>query len=252
MVIEWINALGFSAMDWLISAICGVLIGMSKAGIAGAGAMIVPIMAVVFGGKPSTGIVLPMLIIADIFAVIYYSRYTNWKLLLKLVPWSFCGIIVAMVVGNYVSDSSFKTIMSVVILVGVIIMIWRDVNKSTTIPDYWWFAMVLGLAGGFATMIGNAAGPILALYLLSMKIPKNDFIGTGAWFYMLVNLFKVPLHIFVWETITPKTFTFNVMMAPAIILGVFLGIVLVKLIPEKYYRILVIGTTVISAVLLLR
>ena len=204
MLVELVNSLGFSRVDWIISAICGLLIGMAKAGISGALTMIVPIMAVVFGGKPSTGIVLPMLIIADVFAVIYYSRYTNWTLLLKLIPWALCGIIIAMIVGNNVSASGFKTIMSIVILTGVVIMIWRDIKKSTKIPDYWWFSMVLGLVGGFATMIGNAAGPMLALYLLSMRIPKNNFIGTGAWFYMIVNLFKVPLHIFVWDTITQK------------------------------------------------
>ena len=111
--------------------------------------------------------------------------------------------------------------------------------------------MLLGLAGGFATMIGNAAGPVMAMYLLAMRIPKFTYIGTGAWFFFLVNLFKVPLHVVFWKTITLKTVSFNLMMAPAIIFGVFLGIQIVKIIPEKLYRVLVIGTTIVSAFLLL-
>jgi hypothetical protein len=99
-------------------------------------------------------------------------------------------------------------------------------------------------------MIGNATGPILSLYLLAMRIPKYVFIGTGAWFYLLVNLFKVPLHIFVWKTITIKTLVFDLLMVPAILAGVFIGIQIIKIIPEKPYRILVITTIVVSALLL--
>jgi len=249
-MLELIQSLGFSATDWGISIICALLIGMSKAGVTGAQLMAIPFMAVVFGGKPSTGIVLPMLIIADVFAVKHYNQFTNWKLVLKLIPWAFVGILIAMVVGNEVPDTAFKSIMAVVILVGAIFMIWQDIKNPATIPDYWWFTMVLGLAGGFSTMIGNAAGPVLTLYLLSMRIPKMNFIGTAAWFFMLVNLFKVPLHIFVWETITTKTLIFDLIMSPAIIIGVFTGISIIKLLPEKVFRLLLIGTTVVAAALL--
>lgn len=207
-------------------------------------------MAVVFGGKPSTGIVLPMLIIADLFAVRHYHKHANWKYILKVTPWALVGIIIALFVGQAVSDESFKSILSLSVLCGIALMIWRDVRKPVSIPDNWWFAMILGLAGGFATMIANAAGPILSLYLLSMRIPKYIFIGTGAWFFLLVNLFKVPLHIFSWKTMTLKTISFNLILAPAIILGVYLGIQIVKLLPEKLFRILVISTAAISALFL--
>ena len=250
-MIDFIHALGFSGTAWLISSLCGILIGMSKAGFAGTGLVAVPIMAVAFGGKPSTGIVLPMLITADLFAVKYYNRHANWRYVLKITPWAFVGILIALLVGNYVSDLWFKWLLSITVLSGVVLMIWQDLKKKVTVPDTKVFAMVLGLAGGFATMIGNAAGPILSLYLLSMRIPKYVFIGTGAWFYLLINLFKVPLHIFSWHTITHKTIVFDLVMIPPIIIGVFLGIQLVKIIPEKIYRIMVICIAAISAILLL-
>ncbi len=247
---EFINSFGFSTADWAISILCGLLIGAAKAGVSGTGMAIVPIMAMVFGGKPSTGIVLPMLIIADLFAVRYYNRHAEWKYVLKVMPWAIIGVFIALAIGHYVSDAIFKSALSLSVLVGITLMVWQDIRKSLIVPDGRWFAAVLGLAGGFATMIGNAAGPIMALYLLSMRIPKLVFIGTGAWFFLLINLFKVPLHIFVWKTITLKTLAFNIILAPAIISGVFIGIRIVKIIPEKPYRILVIGTTIVSSLLL--
>lgn len=251
-MLELINAFEFSAIDWAIAALCGLMIGMAKAGVTGAGIMIIPIMAMVFGGKASTGIVLPMLITADVFAVKYYNRNANWGYLIKLLPWAAAGILIAMFLGNAISDAMFKRILSISILAGVGLMIWQDVKKEVNIPDNKLIAAVLGLAGGFTTMIGNAAGPVLSLYLLSMRVPKLVFIGTAAWFFLLVNLFKVPLHIFIWKTITVQTLVFNLLMVPAIIGGVFLGIQIVKIIPERPYRILVIVTIAISSLLLLR
>ena len=97
-------------------------------------------------------------------------------------------------------------------------------------------------------MIGNAAGPVMSIYFLSMMLPKNKFIGTGAWFFLIINLFKIPFHVLVWETIDLKTFTLDLAMFPVIMLGAFLGFKLVKYIPEKPYRIFIIVTTALAAI----
>ncbi len=97
-------------------------------------------------------------------------------------------------------------------------------------------------------MIGNAAGPIMAVYLLSMMLPKNSFIGTGAWFFLIINLFKIPFHIMVWKTIDINTFTLDLAMFPAIMIGAVLGFKLVKYIPEKPYRIFIIIATALAAI----
>ena len=111
---------------------------------------------------------------------------------------------------------------------------------------------VFGLLGGFSSMIGNAAGSIMALYLLSMNLPKNNFIGTQAWFFFIINLFKLPFHIFVWKTVTLQSLSVNVIMIPAILLGVFLGIKIVKILNEKIYRWMVIISVFISSLLLFK
>lgn len=227
------------------------MIGMAKTGISGVGLMVVPILANAFGGRPSVGLLLPILIFADIFAVTWYHRHADWKHILRLIPWALGGIGIATVVGKSITDTTFNRLLAGLVIAGIAILVWRDLRKGKMkIPQSPVFAAGLGLAGGFATMIGNAAGPVMALYLLSMRLPKNSYIGTGAWFFFMINLSKVPLHIWSWKTISVESFLLNVMMIPAIAAGAFLGIWLVRFFPERIYRALVIVTTLLSATLL--
>jgi hypothetical protein len=131
-------------------------------------------------------------------------------------------------------------------------MLWQDKRKGTNLfPDKWWFAAFMGILGGFATMIGNVAGPVFAIYLLAMHLPKNSFIGTSAWFFMVINFTKFPLQYFVWDNIRTETLLVDLVTLPTIALGAYLGIKLVKTIPEQAYRGVVILITAISAFLLL-
>ncbi len=246
------EAFDFSIIQWVVLAVCAMFVGMSKVGVPGVSMIVVPTLAFIFGGKLSTGILLPMLIMADVFGVSYYHRHAQWKHLIKLIPWALVGIGIALWVGEIVNDNQFKNIIAIVVFICIGFLLWKDKNKGkSTYPDKWWFAFSMGILGGFATMIGNVAGPIFAVYLLAMHLPKNSFIGTGAWFFLIINLSKLPLHILVWETIDFKTLTLNLFMLPAIALGALSGIWLVKKIPEKPYRIFVIVVTSISAFLLL-
>ncbi len=240
-----------SELQWLLIIFCGILIGMSKTGLSGAGLFVVPVFAAIFSGKPSVGLVLPMLIVADIFAVKYYNRHAEWRFIIKLLPWAFAGVLIAFLVGKSINDDQFRQLIAYVVLGGIGLMIFQDVRKQKiSPPDYWWLAAVLGLAGGFATMIGNAAGPILSLYLLSMRLPKNIYIGTGAWFFFIINLSKVPLHVFFWKTITVESLTLNAIMIVPIIVGAVGGFYLVKIIPEKAYRWFIIVSTLASSIAL--
>ncbi len=210
--------------------------------------LIVPILASIFGGKSSAGILLPMLSMADVFAVSYYHRHAEWKYIFKLMPATVVGVLVGVFVGNEVSDQQFKYMMAILILVGLAIMIWRERKNVQAIPHNWLFSSIAGLLGGFSTMIGNAAGAIMSIYFLSMMLPKNSFIGTGAWFFLIINLFKIPFHVYSWGTIDVNTFTLDLAMLPAIMIGAFLGFRIVKIIPEKPYRIFIIVTTALAAI----
>lgn len=227
------------------------LIGMAKTGIHGVGMLTVPILAIIFGGKISSGLILPMLIMADLFAVRYYHRHANWRFLIKLLPSAMFGVLIATVIGNYIDDALFKQIMAIIIMASLAIMIWMESSNKENIPDFMWFAVLMGVLGGFSSMIGNLAGSVMALYLLSMRLPKNAYIGTGAWFFLFINVFKVPFHVWSWETISLDSFYLNLLCLPLIALGAYTGIKLVKQIKESHYRWFVISMTAIAATLML-
>jgi uncharacterized membrane protein YfcA len=228
-----------------------LFIGMSKTGVHGAGMIAVPLLATVFGGQLSSGIMLPMLCLADVLGVWYYHRHASWAHLKKLFPWAVVGTILGVVVGGMIDDHTFKTIMAVIILMSVVIMIWLERGHKEDVPDYYWFAALTGTAGGFTSMIGNLAGSVMAIYFLSMRLPKNAFIGTTAWFFMVINWFKIPFHVWSWHTITWKSFLLNLCTLPFIVLGAFLGILIVKNLQEKVYRWFIIAMTIIAAIFML-
>ena len=186
------------------------------------------------------------------FGVAYYRRHANWGHLIKVIPWAVLGLFLALWVGELVNDEQFKNLIAVLVFMSIGLMLWQDKRKGKNLfPDKWWFAAFMGILGGFATMIGNVAGPVFAIYLLAMHLPKNSFIGTSAWFFMVINFTKFPLQYFVWNNIHTETLLVDLMTLPAIALGAFLGIKLVKIIPEQAYRGVVILITAISAFLLL-
>ena len=232
--------------------IVAILIGMSKAGLAGFGLAMVPLMALIFGAKPSTGVILPMLITADIMAVIYYRRNAVWKHIIRILPWAAAGIIIALITGKMVNNNQFRVVMMTVVWIMLILMVLNDLRskKESVIPENKLFASFMGLAGGFSTMIGNSAGPVFTLYFLAMKLPKKEFIGTSAWLYLILNTSKLPLQVLVWKNITWNFLMLDLIAIPFIALGIYLGIRIVKLFPENVYRYFVIATTLVTSVLL--
>lgn len=241
----------FTTADLLIFLLVAVFVGMSKTGVHGTGMVAVPLLASVFGGQLSSGVMLPMLCLADVIGVWYYHRHASWQHLKKLFPWAVLGTVLGTVVGGMIDDNIFRMIMAVIIVGSVIIMLWLERGHKEDIPDYKWFAALTGKAGGFTSMVGNLAGSVMAVYFLSMRLPKNSFIGTTAWFFMVMNWFKVPFHVFAWHTISWNTFLLNLSTLPLIAVGAVIGIVIVKNIPEKLYRWFIIGMTLIAAIMML-
>lgn len=240
-----------SFADISIFCLVALLIGLSKTGVHGAGMAAVPLLALIFGGKPSSGVMLPILCLADILAVWYYHRHARWRHLIRLFPWAALGVVLGTYIGDQINDEVFRIIMAVIILASLGIMVWMERDQKKHIPKGLWFAILLGVLGGFTTMVGNLAGSVMALYLLTMRLPKNEYIGTAAWFFLVLNLFKIPFHVFAWETITLNTFLLDLMAIPGIVLGAFLGITIVKKIPEEKYRWFIIFTTALAAMLMI-
>lgn len=161
------------------------------------------------------------------------------------------GILIGVVLGKDLPESTFKVWMAGIILISVVIMYWWDLRKSKVVPGHWAFAGFMGITAGIATMLGNLAGAFSNIYFLAMRLPKNEFIGTAAWLFFITNLVKLPFHVFVWETITLQSILVNLKLLPGLLLGLYTGIRLVKIIRERFYRRLILLLTAFGAILIL-
>ena len=237
--------------DYTILSIVAFFFGWSKAGIKGLGIFLVTLMALSFGSKNSTGIVMPLLMVGDVFAIIYYRKYVLWKYIFILFPSILVGILIGVWVGKNLPEAYFKRIMSVIIISSVGVMYYWEKRRDIHIPQSKIFGYGMGLMAGFTTMIGNLAGAFSNIYFLAMRLPKNNFIGTAAYLYFIINLVKFPFHIFYWKTITTETLMLNVKVIPFQILGLITGVFLVRKIKDEMFRKIILILTAAGALFIL-
>ena len=242
--------LELSAIQWVIIAAGCVLLGVSKTGIPGVSIVFVPILAMILPAKASTGFLLPMLIVGDIFAVTYYKRHAQWKHVFRLIPFSLLGVGIGYFTMRLVSDSQLRPAIGIIVLLMLGVQYIRSRRKEQPIPQSIWFALIMGVLAGFTTMVANAAGPVMAIYLLSMKLSKEQYVGTGAWYFFIINILKVPLSASL-GLITLESLATNAVLIPAIALGALLGIKVLKVIPQSVFRISILVIATLSAIRLI-
>ncbi len=241
----------YISLSFLIAIGYALLLGIAKSGIKGLAALIVTGLALIYGARESTGILMPLLICGDIFAVVYYKRHVKWIYLIKLLPWMVAGVLTGVFLGKDLPEDLFKSGMAVIILLSVAMMYYWEQKKNKRVPTHWSFAALMGMMAGFTTMVGNLAGAFSNIYFLAIRLPKNEFIGTAAWLFFFINLFKVPFHIWSWGTINWISFKVSLSLIPAVILGFGLGVFLVKKIKNDKYRILIFLMTGLGGLVIL-
>ncbi|WP_311202033.1 sulfite exporter TauE/SafE family protein [Aquibacillus koreensis] len=242
-----------SILQWLVVILCAIFIGFTKTGVSSLGILVVTILMFIFPAKESVGILLPLLIIGDIFAVIYYRRNVVWKYLVSLIPWVLIGIMFGFYVLNEIDSEQLKPVIGALVLLLILLHVIRErlgERFNKWLPGSIWFIGLMGVLAGFTTMIGNAAGGVMAIYLLVKGLPKREFIGTGAWFFLFVNLIKVPFYIYL-GLITTDSFLFNLSLLPTVIIGAFIGIKIIPLIPQRVFQILILTFAAVGALRLL-
>lgn len=238
---------------WLVAIIGALLIGLSKTGIAGLGVFAVALYTLIFPARASTGIVLPILITGDVVAVLSYRRNAVWSHLVRLLPWTALGVVVGYFALSWLDPQQVGRLMGGILSVITLLQYWR--MRSTegveragqAVGHNLWLAALVGILAGFFTMVANAAGPIIIIYLLAMGLPKVEFMGTSAWFYFLLNLAKTPLSANL-SLITPETLQFDLMVAPFVIVGGLAGYQILKRIDQRLFEQLAIIFTLIAAV----
>lgn len=231
-----------------------MLIGISKTGIPGLGILAVALLAVVFPEGKSLGIMLPILMVADVFAVGYFRRRAHWQSLVRLIPATLAGIVIGYFTLDFLEPMHINRLIGGIAL-GILVMQalrQKGLLGGEHVPHQWIFACSMGLLAGFATMVANAAGPITIVYLLAMRLDKMRFMGTAAWFYLIVNWVKVPFQANL-GFISAESLIFNTKLIPAILVGALLGIFVLKRIPQKafQYVVLVLAAVVGARLLIL-
>ena len=186
---------------------------------------------------------MPLLIVGDIFAIVYYNKHANWGYVFRIIPWMLAGVLVATYGGTFFNEEAFTLSMALLILITTALMGYWEIRPLTKVPSHWTFAGSLGVLAGFTTMIGNLAGAVINIYFLALRLPKNIFIGTTAYVFFLINVFKVPFHVWVWETIQWESIKISLHLIPIELIGLFFGVRWVKHIPDINYRRLILILT---------
>lgn len=238
--------------QWMLSILAGFGIGFAKSGFAGVSMLHVLVFIFLFGARDSTGVVLPMLIAGDIMAVIAFRQHARWEYIRRLLPPAITGIIAGWWMMQRLSDAAFKPLVGAIIL-GLTILqlarLWRP-RLYENVPHRLWFAWFMGLLAGITTMVANAAGPIAALFLIAVALPKFELVGTSAWFFFVVNCLKVPFSVQL-GLIHPGTLLFNATLVPAIAAGLFAGRWCVTHIPQRLFDALLLAFAAIAALRLI-
>lgn len=252
---------GLSAADLILLALGALLVGFAKTAVGGVGAISVALFAAVLPARESTGALLPLLIAGDVFALQAYRAHAQWGRLLRLFPSVAVGVVAGAAFVSLVDDDTMRRTIGAVLLGLVLITLWRrrtgrsDQGAADQPPGAgghrWPAALGYGSLAGFTTMVANAGGAVMSLYLLTARLDKLAFLGTAAWFFFLVNVFKVPFSIGL-GLMTVDSLTLNAVLVPAVLVGALVGRVVIRRVNQTQFERLVIVFTALSSINLLR
>ncbi len=240
------------ALAWVLLAVTAAAIGISKTAIPGTNTVAVAVFAAVLPARQSTGTILLLLILADVFAMVSYRRHANWKALLGLAPAVVVGLLLGFGFLAIADDEWVRRVIGVLLLVVIAVTLlrrWmgRQIAEGGT---HRVAAAVYGTLGGFTTMVANAAGPVMSMYFLASRFPVKGFLGTIAWFFAIVNVAKLPFSIGL-GLITVPGLLLDLVLAPAVIAGALFGRWIADRIDQTLFERLVIVLTIVGAVYLL-
>ena len=234
--------------QWALGGACALFIGVAKTGAPGLASLTVPLMVFTVGdSRYSAAWTAPLLIVGDIFAVWYWRRHAEARALMSLVPWVALG----MVLGGAalrMDDTVLRRVLGVIVLTMVALTVARRRHPNAVPHGPAW---VYGAVSGFATTIANAAGPVMATYLLLKRMPKEKLVATGAWFFLVVNVAKLPIYAMN-GLISGASVTYDVLMAPLVVFGAVAGFGLLSRMSQRVFEIVTLGLAAVSALFLFR
>jgi len=248
-----------SPWEFAALAAAALLVGFSKTAVSGANTVSLAIFAAVLPARASTGVLLPVLIAGDMLAVLAYRRHAHWPTLWKLFPAVAAGVVVGTVFLLWADDGTVRTSIGAILLLMTGVTVWRRRSAGTeTEPESVATrtgrikARSYGVLGGFTTMVANAGGPVMSMYLLSAGFRKLGFLGTSAFFFLIVNVSKVPFSVGL-GLIDSRSLLLDAALVAFVLPGALIGKWAVDRIDQQLFERLVIAATVLGgAQLLLR
>ncbi len=248
-----LEVLGGSLGAAVLMGIAALVIGYSKTALGGLAVVAVAIFATILPARESTAAILAVLIVGDLVAVWHYRRDADWTLIRRLLPAVLPGLVIGSLFLRAVDDSTLRRSIGATLLVLVLLQLWvksRADGEPSTAHERRAAAWAAGTGVGFATMTANAAGAVMTLYLSAAGIPKRRFVGTNAWFFLIVNLVKVPFSVAL-GLMHPSDAGRAALLAPLVVLGGLLGYATVKRISQRGFDVAVLLASAVAAAALL-
>jgi len=242
----------FEPWQWVLLYVAATISGFSKTGIPGISILSVSLFALILPTRQATGVVLPMLIFADLFAYFVYRKNLQWRHVGRLLPWALAGLILGWLALGRIDNQQTTRLVGAIVAVMLALHGWRrrPQGEADAVQAPVWFGPLMGVFAGVATMVANAAGPVMTLYLLAMRLPKLEFLGTGAAFFLLINWVKVPF-VAQLGLINAESLTLNCCLLPAVAVGALVGRPVVERVNQRVFENIALALTAGAAIKLL-
>ncbi|MGA8209595.1 MAG: sulfite exporter TauE/SafE family protein [Nocardioidaceae bacterium] len=234
--------------------VAALLVGLAKTSVGGLATIAVALAAGVMPARESTAALLLLLLVGDVVAVSIYRRDGDWRLLARLVPAVLPGLVVGSLVLAVVDDQLLRRGIGALLICLVALQLGLSLRPVPggapgSAPSRS-RASAAGLAAGFTTMVANAGGPVMTLYLVAQRVDKRRFLGTASWFFLGVNLCKLPFSVglgLVDRTMVVST----VALAPVVVLGGIAGALVVRRMGQRTFDVAVLAASGLSGLALL-
>ncbi|WP_084125171.1 sulfite exporter TauE/SafE family protein [Demequina sp. NBRC 110054] len=237
-----------SAAAWVLLVAAAAVVGVSKTALPGASTLSIAAFAAVLPARQSTGTVLALLIVGDVFALWAYRRHADWRALIRLAPAVIAGVLLGVGFLVVADDGDVRRVIGVTLLALIALTLWRRRRDSTDRPHGG--RILYGTLGGFTTMVANAGGPVMSMYFLAARFPVKTFLGTAAWFFAIVNVVKLPFSLSL-GLLTPSGALLDLVLVPAVLVGALAGRRLAERMNQALFENVVVVLTVVGAVYLL-
>jgi len=248
---ELFPSIDLTTFQWILVIFCAFLTGIARTGIFGVMLLVVPLLSLQMPGRSAAGLILPLMVAGDFIAAFVYRKTFNRKVMLQILPWLILGVGIGALIGGAVSNRLFKMIMAGTTFTCMTFAIWNEIRRGKPVALKSWIIVFVGILSGFASMIGNAAGPVIAVYFIALNLKKVEYVSSIIWLFWIVNLLKLPSHIFLWKTVDLSVLKFDLILVPALCAGLAAGVWIIRKIPEKPFRMVILASIFAAGIVLL-